>query len=240
MTNQVVKFCLILFITLTFILKDDKPSFAVMSHYQEVKFNSGMVKCDVLNVRSGPGLNFPVVCKIYRGEFIRIFAKINRWYVVQTENDYIGMVREDYIKVFTENSKPKTAQKSILTSDEQKLLNLVNQARVKKGIRTLKVDLNLLKVARAKAEDMVKRSYFSHNSPTYGSPFEMIKRFGVNYKTAGENIAGSAAVEDGFNAWLKSEGHRKNLLNSNFNYTGIAVINSKIYGKIIVQEFIGK
>ena len=87
---------------------------------------------------------------------------------------------------------------------------------------------------------MVDSNYFSHTSPTYGSPFDMMKNFGIKYKAAGENIAGNSSNSGAVNAWMNSEGHRANILSNNFNYTGIAVVKSPKYGKIFVQMFIGK
>ncbi len=61
-----------------------------------------------------------------------------------------------------------------------------------------------------KSQDMIDNNYFSHNSPTYGSPFDMLKKFGISYKTAGENIAmGQKTPKEVVNAWMNSEGHRK-------------------------------
>ena len=96
------------------------------------------------------------------------------------------------------------------------------------------------RVARIKAEDMVTNNYFSHTSPTYGSPFDMLKSFKISYKTAGENIAANSSNSGAVNAWMNSSGHKANILNSSFNYTGIGVVNSSKYGKIFVQMFIGK
>ena len=81
---------------------------------------------------------------------------------------------------------------------------------------------------------------FSHNSPIYGTPFQMIKNFGISYKSAGENIAGHSTAKAAFDAWMNSSGHKANILGSSFNYTGIGVVNSPKYGKIYVQMFMGK
>ena len=104
----------------------------------------------------------------------------------------------------------------------------------------LKIDPELQRVARIKAQDMVNNNYFSHNSPTYGSPFDMMNSFKISYKTAGENIAGNSSNSAAVTAWMNSSGHRANILNSSFNYTGIGVVSSPKYGKIYVQMFIGK
>lgn len=83
-------------------------------------------------------------------------------------------------------------------------------------------------------------NYFSHQSPTYGSPFDMLKSFKISYKSAGENIAANSSNSGAVNAWMNSSGHRANILSSNYNYTGIGVVSSSKYGKIYVQQFIGK
>lgn len=96
------------------------------------------------------------------------------------------------------------------------------------------------RVARIKAQDMVDNKYFDHNSPTYGSPFDMLKSFKISYKAAGENIAGNSSNSAAVTAWMNSSGHKANILNGNYNYTGIGVVKSPKYGKMYVQLFIGK
>jgi len=87
---------------------------------------------------------------------------------------------------------------------------------------------------------MVDNNYFAHESPTYGTPFQMLKSFKISYKTAGENIAGNSSNSEAVNAWMNSSGHKANILNSNYNYTGIGVFSSSKYGKVYVQMFIGR
>ena len=71
-------------------------------------------------------------------------------------------------------------------------------------------------------------------------PFEMIKSFGITYKAAGENIAGNSSNTGAVKAWMNSEGHKANILSNNYNYTGVAVVKSPVYGKVYVQMFMGK
>lgn len=137
-------------------------------------------------------------------------------------------------------ASPAPGAQADVSAEEQKMLELVNKARADAGIGPLQFDAELQKVARIKAKDMVDKNYFSHQSPTYGSPFDMMRQFGITFKTAGENIAGNQTVEGAFNAWMNSPGHRKNILNGNFNYTGIGIVPSPTYGKIFVQMFIGR
>ncbi|HYF96340.1 MAG TPA: CAP domain-containing protein, partial [Symbiobacteriaceae bacterium] len=99
-----------------------------------------------------------------------------------------------------------------LTAEEQQMLNLVNSERAKAGLPALKADLEMTKVARLKSQDMIDRNYFSHQSPTYGSPFDMLTRFGVSYRTAGENIAGNGSVSGAHTSLMNSSGHRANIL----------------------------
>ncbi|MFC9275224.1 CAP domain-containing protein, partial [Bacillus spizizenii] len=88
------------------------------------------------------------------------------------------------------------------------------------------------------SRDMKDKNYFDHQSPTYGSPFDMMKSFGISYKTAGENIAkGQKTPEEVVKAWMNSEGHRKNILNPNFTHIGVGYVES---GSIWTQQFIGK
>ena len=220
-----------------------------MTHYQTVGTSTGLVTATALNVRQGPGTKFNIVTVVYKNEYIRIFAKIGDWYVVQTDNDYLGAVSSKYVKLIYSNSSNNqntsggggsTVTTSQLTADEQEVFDLINAKRVANGLAALKIDDELQNVARIKAQDMVDNNYFSHTSPVYGSPFNMMKSFGISYKTAGENIAGNSSNSGAVNAWMNSEGHRANILNSSFNYTGIGVVKSSKYGKIYVQMFIGK
>ena len=127
-----------------------------------------------------------------------------------------------------------------VSQEDQTLLELVNKARADAGVGPLQFDAELMKVAELKAQDMVDNNYFSHQSPTYGSPFDMMRQFGISFKTAGENIAGNRTVEGAFKAWMNSEGHKRNILNSGFNYTGLGIVDSSKYGKMLVQQFIGR
>ena len=125
-----------------------------------------------------------------------------------------------------------------VTSYEKEVVRLVNKERTKAGLSSLKEDWQLARVARYKSEDMQKNGYFSHTSPTYGSPFNMMKSFGVTYKTAGENIAkGYKTPEAVVKGWMNSPGHRANILNSSFTHIGVGYVEN---GNYWTQMFIGK
>jgi uncharacterized YkwD family protein len=126
-----------------------------------------------------------------------------------------------------------------LTADEQQMFDLVNRERQRHGLRPYRIDPDLVRVARVKARDMVDNNYFSHRSPTYGSPFEMMRRFGVTYRYAGENLAGAPTANRAHVGLMNSPGHRANILNTNFTHIGIGVVEGSRYGKIFVQLFTG-
>ncbi|WP_214481790.1 CAP domain-containing protein [Bacillus sp. SM2101] len=138
----------------------------------------------------------------------------------------------------TEVKEPTTEQSSALSKFEQEVVDLTNAERAKNGLSALKIDEELSKVARTKSADMQSNKYFDHNSPTYGSPFDMMKKFGITYKSAGENIAyGQKTPQEVVNAWMNSEGHRKNILNSSFTHIGVGYVEQ---GNYWTQMFIGK
>ncbi|PAF17074.1 CAP domain-containing protein [Terribacillus saccharophilus] len=125
-----------------------------------------------------------------------------------------------------------------LSAFEQQVVDLTNKEREKAGLKALKADTELSKVARAKSKDMADNGYFDHNSPTYGSPFDMMKSFGISYKTAGENIAqGQKTPEEVVKAWMNSQGHRENILNPDYTNIGVGYVEN---GNYWTQQFIGK
>lgn len=121
---------------------------------------------------------------------------------------------------------------------ENEVVRLVNIERGKKGLTELKSDWQLSRVARYKSEDMSKNNYFSHTSPTYGSPFEMMKSFGISYKSAGENIArGQRSPKEVVDGWMNSSGHRANILNKSYTHIGVGYVEN---GRYWTQMFISK
>lgn len=145
------------------------------------------------------------------------------------------------------NKLPETTKgnESQLTGNfasyQKEVLDLVNVERTSRGLKPLKLDSNLSNVATTKSQDMINKNYFSHTSPTYGSPFDMMKKFGISYRTAGENIAmGQRNPKEVVTAWMNSEGHRKNILNANFTDLGVGVAKDAKGTIYWTQMFIGK
>ncbi|MPM72347.1 hypothetical protein SDC9_119320 [bioreactor metagenome] len=113
--------------------------------------------------------------------------------------------------------------------------------RSKRGLSELSLNTQLSNVATLKSQDMINKNYFSHTSPTYGSTFDMMKQFNISYRTAGENIAmGQKTPAEVVNAWMNSQGHRENILNSNFTDIGVGVAKSSNGTLYWTQMFIGK
>ena len=127
---------------------------------------------------------------------------------------------------------------SEVLSYEKEVVRLVNEERRSRGLGELTYDWQLSRVARYKSEDMKENNYFSHTSPTYGSPFQMMKSFGISYKSAGENIArGQSTPSTVVKAWMNSSGHRANILNASFTHIGVGFVAD---GKYWTQMFISK
>ncbi|KNY30033.1 Sporulation uncharacterized protein YkwD [Pseudobacteroides cellulosolvens ATCC 35603 = DSM 2933] len=139
-------------------------------------------------------------------------------------------------EILTQNPQVKNAnliypgQKLIIPSQsstkayEDEVLRLVNVERAKNGLPALKSDWQLSRVARYKSQDMVNKGYFSHTSPTYGSPFKMMESFGIRFSAAGENIAyGQRTPAEVMNGWMNSPGHRANILSPSFTHIGVGL-----------------
>ncbi|GAC43248.1 CAP domain-containing protein [Paenibacillus popilliae] len=141
--------------------------------------------------------------------------------------------------VETEPAQPAPSTDNNMATDKSDFANqvvdLVNKERAQAGLNPLQSDENLMKVAMIKAQDMYDNNYFDHQSPTLGSPFDLMKGQGIQYRTAGENIAKAQRTpEEVMNAWMNSEGHRQNILNPDYTAIGVAYYNGEW-----VQEFTG-
>jgi len=107
---------------------------------------------------------------------------------------------------------------------EQQVINLVNQQRANNGLPALKANWEVCRVARYKSQDMINKNYFAHQSPTYGSAFNMMESFGIKFTAAGENIAyGQKTPQAVMNDWMNSPGHRSNILSGVYNQIGVGV-----------------
>lgn len=219
---------------------------------EQVSYTEGTVTATRLNVRQGPSTDYDVVGILDQGQPVQVMGKIGNWLAIfDPANGLVGAVDSKYLSSSVTTAANDDAGGADVTvseevvpvdigEDEQVLLDLVNEARVEAGVGELAFDETLLDSARIKAQDMIENNYFSHQSPTYGSPFDMMRQYGVEFNAAGENIAGNESVEGAFKAWMDSDAHKKNILNEKFNFIGIGVAESKTYGKVLVQQFIGR
>ncbi|MFJ7953599.1 CAP domain-containing protein [Lysinibacillus sp. NPDC096418] len=140
------------------------------------------------------------------------------------------------------NSSTTPSQPSTNATDvnafEQEVVKLTNAERTKAGLAPFQTDSKLMAAAREKSQDMQSKNYFSHTSPTFGSPFDRMKALGISYKAAGENIAkGQRTPQEVVQAWMDSPGHRANILNTNFTHIGVGYVKT---GNYWTQQFIKK
>lgn len=127
---------------------------------------------------------------------------------------------------------------SNVTGYEQEVIRLVNEIRAENGLKALTYDWELGRVARFKSQDMKDNKYFAHNSPVYGTPFQMIRNFGISFRSAGENIAkGYSTPQAVVNGWMNSSGHRANILNAGYTHIGVGYVSG---GNYWTQMFITK
>ncbi|MFC7322639.1 CAP domain-containing protein [Halobacillus campisalis] len=137
-----------------------------------------------------------------------------------------------------EETTEQADEGSEVSAFEQQVVELTNEERAKQGLQPLELDTELSAVAKDKSLDMQQNNYFSHNSPTYGSPFDMMNAYGIDYTTAGENIAmGQTSPEQVVQGWMNSQGHRENIMNSSFTHIGVGHAED---GNYWTQMFIAK
>jgi uncharacterized YkwD family protein len=232
------------------------------SSFQVADVKNIKITADTSNIKAGCSNNAPVVQSSGKDSKFDVISEVSDWYALKLPNNNIGFVsKQDCKPIVAENNKtnippqdtaavpqgttaPKTpatkTNSSTLTASEQEMLKLLNASRVQNKLAPLIVDLELTNVARIKAQDMIDNNYFSHNSPKYGNPFDMMKSFGVNYLQAGENIAGNQSVQNAQNALMNSPGHRKNILSPDFTHIGLGIQKGGPYGNMFSQMFISK
>ncbi len=154
----------------------------------------------------------------------------------------------------TATPKPETTQKPVVTTpvpspdddyttgtvgtQEEIAFLLLNQDRAANGLASLQLDPALCSIARLKSQDMKDNRYFSHTSPTYGSPSEMLRKLGYSFTAAGENIAHHATVEKSQAAFMSSDGHRRNILSSSWKKVGIGVVVDQHGFVYVTQLFV--
>lgn len=203
-----------------------------------------------LKVKKGAGNSFDTISTIKNGEIVNVIGEIGDWYVIKMDNNTVGcipgnntspVIKDKEKSNNTENiNKSSSEMTEYLTTLEQRMVNLVNQEREKNNLSKFQIDRELTNIARIKSQDMIDNNYFSHYSPNYGSPFNMLNEFGVEYLQAGENLAANSSVARAHQALMKSSGHRKNILNPDYSHIGIGIKPDENSGYILVQLFLNK
>jgi uncharacterized YkwD family protein/spore coat assembly protein SafA len=122
---------------------------------------------------------------------------------------------------------------------EIEVIRLVNAERARLGRPALAENSKISQAARTKSQDFIKNNYFSHISPTYGSPFDMLRSLGINFTAAAENIAsGQRTAAEVMRFWMNSLGHRTNILNPAYNQIGVGVARDNNGNLYWTQMFI--
>ncbi|MBX3248181.1 MAG: hypothetical protein KF901_13460 [Myxococcales bacterium] len=122
----------------------------------------------------------------------------------------------------TPDPTPDPTPTTCASETEARVIALANAARAAVGAGPLRCDDRMALTARAHSTDMCTNRYFSHTGLDGSSPFDRMRRDGVTYRTAGENIArGQRTPEAVHDAWMNSDGHRRNILNAAFGRIGV-------------------
>lgn len=119
-----------------------------MQHYYNLDFSTGLVTATELNVRSGPGTQYKIVTTVKKNEYIRVFAGVGSWYIVQVEGDYIGAVSKKYVKpIYPSSSNTgggtgssgggQSTTTASMTADEKEVFDLINKQRTNNGLTVL-------------------------------------------------------------------------------------------------------
>lgn len=183
------------------------------------------------------------IAKRYKVPF-RVILDLNKHYPnpdLIHPNDDIQLPEGDHGQSTNQANEQlgnEIAEQANSTVQADEVLKLVNQERAKVGLKALTLSPELTNVATVKAKDMRDKGYFDHTSPTYGSPFDMMSKFGIKYSSAGENIAaGQKTPQEVMNSWMNSSGHRANILNKDYEQLGVGYVEGGSYGTYWVQMF---
>lgn len=212
------------------------------STFKKGNVNKVKVLNDDCNIYNGNTTKHTVIDNVNEGDIVDVYGFSKDWYIVVLEDGRLGAISPKNVAPYIKEVSTSEANASIknLNPNEEEIARYVNGERIKRGLNPLKVDKALTALARDKSTDIVEYNYFSHYSPTYGSPFDMLSSYNVPYIYAGENLAGNTSLSMAHKQLMDSEGHRKNILSKNFTHIGIGVKEGSKYGKIITQIFVGR
>lgn len=205
-----------------------------------ISVNKNMyVLANKTSVRKGAGNNYAILGTLNQNQSVYVKKHMASGWSQVTYNNMDAYV---LTKDLTANVNQSPVEETLnLETYKQEVLRLVNIERAKEGLGALCMDSQLSKVAQLKSQDMINNNYFAHNSPVYGTPFDMMKSYGITYRIAGENIAmGHSTPQEVVNGWMNSESHRKNIMNSRFTNLGMGVAQAKSGRIYWTQMFTGQ
>lgn len=125
-----------------------------------------------------------------------------------------------------------------VSAQEYSAWNFINEDRKSNNLPELPLDEQLCAIARVKAQDMKDNKYFAHSSPTYGRAADMLRKFGYEFTSVGENLAHHATVLKSEAAFMSSASHRANILGSQWSRVGVGVCYDDKGFVYVVQLFV--
>lgn len=187
----------------------------------------------------------PTIKKAVQDSKIGSLILKNAYRLEEPVKNIFGGVTDETLTFLT--IKPKTDERvdlgfrtvefSVDETSEREMIKLVNNERVSRGLKALTFDSELRAVARGHSEDMFERGYFAHFSPEGESVADRAEKAGVNFLVIGENLAYAPSVFLAHKGLMNSEGHRANILSSDFGKIGIGVMDGGVYGRMFTQVF---
>jgi uncharacterized protein, YkwD family len=217
----------------------------ISSTFEKADLEYVVITDSSVPVKNGTHDGASTIANLTNGTKLKVLGKSGAYYACQLTDNRVGVVPIASTKPSTTAATQTIPNLSGSTgnnpsNDEASMLSMVNAARTNAGVKPLAQNMELTKLARLKSKDIVDKNYFSHTSPTYGSPFDMMRKYGVSYLTAGENLAKNQSTQAAFQALMNSEGHRKNILSPDFTEIGIGIISGGDGTNVYTQMFIGK
>jgi uncharacterized protein YkwD len=248
--------------------------------FHSLAVKKGVVEARALNVRTGPGMNYPIITALEKGAPVTVAGAVGNWYVIITPDNTVGMVFGRYVRSTTEIEQPvedsiatpaytpysaeyggadsynRRPEGSVIRVDgsemascpegdeyisrAESLFDLVNRERAANGLPEFGWDTELNKAARIKALDMAYNGFFGHDSPSMGTPFDLLRDMGIFYKTASESIARADSPESAHMSMMSDASHVTSLLSLGFDKMGAAVLEdpNEAGQYFIVQMFV--
>jgi uncharacterized YkwD family protein len=191
-------------------------------------------------------LKFPITCLLAFALFLLLFGSpsafantIPRWPQPAWFAQFNITPTPPPLPAPTPVPAPAEGTSIVPSAQEARMVELVNQERTNRGLTPLRVNLTLTKLARMKSQDLLDHNYFAHFSPRYGSAFDMMRREGIRFRFAAENLARHSSLLGAHFSLMASSAHRSNILGRNFSEIGIGIVRTPRGGVLVTQMFVG-